>query len=353
MTMLRARVSDHLLRAARYQRHRDRFGWRPLFQLAALADPANGEAARELRRSVPVPRADGLPAALRFMAIGTTGTCNASCIHCPTGKAETAHVPRGEMPMELFRKLIDGIAEAGLTVTDQISFGLFGDGLVDRQVIERARYLKERLPEVQLSVNTNGAAYAPRHAELAGLVDVVGLHCESLVEETYNLLMQPLRLARVKPKLEAILRDFPGKVHVSVPVSRRNLGELEAIRAWFMERGAQCVVFDPLSNRCAEDQTLFDSLALAPAPVRCGPDITNDLIVDCDGLVLACCQDFRRLEPVGNLLHESVADTLRSASRAALNAVLAEGRHCEKTTCGGCRGDMRTPDFPFDQLAAA
>lgn len=323
-----------------------------LFPLARLFDPQSVLAQREvakLRRR----RVGGLPD-LRCVGIGTTGTCNASCVHCPTGKESTSLSPRQPMPMDLFRKIIDGIVEEGVGIEHNISFGLFGDGLVDPFVVERARYLRERLPDALFSVNTNGAAFnLQRHQALSGFVSVIALHCESLVPETFDHLMAPLRLKNVLPKYEAILRAFPNKVRVSVPVSRANFAELEDIRTWFLDRGVRDVVFDPMSSRCAEDRSVFDRLSLAPIPIRCGVDVAADLIVDCDGKVLTCCQDFSRLESIGDLAVESFRETMTSLQRVTFRARMASGRHDELTTCNRCFGDRRSPNFPFDLDAEA
>ena len=288
-----------------------------------------------------------LPDRLRFVNLGTTGTCNASCVHCPTGKAETAHVPRSAMPMPLFQKIIAGIAEYALLVSDQVAFGLFGDALVDPLVVQRAEYLRARLPDVRLSINTNGAAFnLAKHAPLHALADTIALHCESLDEATYNDLMRPLRLERVLPKLEGIMQAFPGKVVVSVPISTRNRDEAPAIRAWFAERGAREVAYDALSSRCAEDRTVFDSLALNPKPIRCPPAIMDDLIVDCDGQVLICCQDFQRIEGIGSLATESFADVLAGVRRYNARLLLAENRHESLATCSRCYADIRGEFVP-------
>lgn len=278
----------------------------------------------------------------RFVNLGTTGTCNASCIHCPTGKATTAHVPRGTMPMPLFERIIDGIAESDFPVTDQIAFGLFGDALVDPLVVQRAEYLRSRLPTTRLSINTNGAAFNRlRHAPLKDLATLVMLHCESILPETYNDLMRPLRAERVFPKIEQLLEAFDGKVSVSVPLSKRNLNEADAIRDWFMNRGASEVVFDPLSSRCAEDLTLFNSLALNPAKIACGPQIMDDLIIDTDGKVLMCCQDFQRIEGIGAMGEDGVETMFADPLRAITRRRLSGHRHDEITTCNRCYADNR------------
>ena len=218
-----ARTSALLLQKwggmAKY-RHRPRLAGL-LYRTALLLDPRLPLARRELAKARPRP-AGGVPH-LNAVGIGTTGTCNASCVHCPTGKESTANSPRGTMPMPLFRKIIDGIADEGVAIDSHIAFGLFGDGLVDPLVVERARYLREKLPDALFSVNTNGAAYnRAKHAALFDHVTLLSLHCESLTPATYDYLMTPLRAKNVFPKYEAILKDFPGKVRVSVPVSRAN-----------------------------------------------------------------------------------------------------------------------------------
>ncbi len=251
------------------------------------------------------------------------------------------------MPMPLFEKIIDGIVDNNLMVTDQIAFGLFGDALVDPLVVKRARYMREQLPDVRLSINTNGAAFnVEKHGPLNDLADTIALHCESLDATTYNYLMQPLRLERVMPKYEQILQTFPGKVVVSVPISQRNRHEATAIREWFESRGAREVAYDALSSRCAEDRTVFDGLALNPRPIRCPPLIMDDLIVDCDGFVLICCQDFQRIEGIGSLATESFAEVLTGAQRHHTRKLLAEQRHEELATCSRCFADIRGEFVP-------
>ena len=296
------------------------------------------------------PQAGDRPLWLDHMILGTTGLCNASCVHCPTGKSSTASSPRTPMPMPLFRKIIDELADGKLKVAGNIAFGLFGDGLVDPFVVERARYLRERLPDAHLCINTNGAAYDPaRHAELDRYASVVTIHCESLIPETYDYLMQPLRAERVHVKFPSIFRDFPGKVVVAVPVSRLNIDERPAIEDYFYGLGAINVDFAPIANRLAHDEDLFDRIAFAPVPIRCGSRVLHSLIVDCDGKVLACCNDFSRAEPVGDLSRESIAETIDNQQRRAFRDKLAGGCHSAIATCNRCRGDTYGTIPPREQ----
>jgi len=149
--------------------------------------------------------------------------------------------------MDLFERIIDELGRPAFQITGFLSFGLFGDGLLDPYVIERAQLMKQKLSKVILHVNTNGAAYSrSKHLPLFDLVDVLALHLESLDPRIYDFLMQPLRAERVFPKVEQILNDFPSKVFIAVPVSRLNIEERDTIYCHFMERGAYGVFFAPL-----------------------------------------------------------------------------------------------------------
>ena len=317
---------------------RDRAGQAALDRALALAPQSHAivSAAMAGRPRGPVPDRLG------FVILGTTGLCNASCLHCPTGKASTAHVPRMPMAMPLFYRLIDELAELGLPITGQIAFGLFGDALVDPFVVERARYARARFPDVPISINTNAAAFSrKRHAMLRDLDVTIGLHCESLVAETFGELMQPLRLERVLPRYEQILEIFAGRVHVSIPVNRRNLADVAQTKRWFVDRGAT-VYLAPMMSRCARDRQLFDTLALAPVPMRCSSAVLDDLAIDCDGTVLRCCQDFTRAEPIASLAETPLREIVFGAARRRHAALLDQGRHAESATCSRCFGDIAT-----------
>jgi radical SAM protein with 4Fe4S-binding SPASM domain len=301
----------------------------------------------ELRKKLVTNHGPGiefLPRRLTFMAMGTTGLCNASCMHCPTGKTTTEQVPRIPMSMPMFESIIRQIDELGLILFGQISFGLFGDALLDPHVLRRVQFVRETLPEASISVNTNGAAYdRARHGALAEEQIILALHCESLKPDVYNTLMQPLLLHRVLPKMEQIIVDFGSKVLVSVPVTRLNQNELPGISEFFRSRGVGDLGFDIFSARCAEDRTVFDTLSLSTMKNRCGPDVHEQLIVDCDGKVLICCNDFQRLEVIGDLSSQNLLQVLLHPDRRRMVEQFSSNRENERRSCQKCFCDQKIP----------
>jgi len=68
-----------------------------------------------------------------------------------------------------------------------------------------------------------------------------------------------------------------------------------------------------------------------------------DLIVDSDGTVVACCNDFEREMPVGNLKVNTLIELLTDPRRLEMMRMLEEGRHDQISTCARCRADIRLP----------
>jgi radical SAM protein with 4Fe4S-binding SPASM domain len=305
---------------------------------------------RSLRKIEPPQQAESVAVApaepreyIDCVIVGTTSLCNASCLHCPTNKPQTEHLTQGEMPARFFESIVDQLAESYRV--GRIGFGLYGDPLTDPNIVERVRYAKARLPDTKVNIATNGAAYTPsRHAPLVDLLDQLSLHVESLDPKVYNVAMAPLRLERVRDKLEMILRDFSSKVEVIVPVHKLNLGEREAMTEYFLSRGCRLVDFTQITNRCSVPASIFDQLAFAPEHPRCRSDILGrNLIFDWDGAVFPCCNDFKKELSIGNLAQETVQQTLQSRARTEFGEQLDQGNWAALPTCKSCLWDSRLP----------
>ena len=161
------------------------------------------------------------------------------------------------------------------------------------------------------------------------------LHIESLDPEVYAKLMSPLRLPRVLPKIQQIIEDFP-TIRINIPVSRLNVDEIPTMKRYFSELGAPDVFPTFLGNRCARDRSTFEQLAIAPYKWWCNKDILNELVVDCTGEVLICCEDFEHREPVGDLSKITVRELLDSPRRAHLAALWDAGEIGSLDTCAHC-----------------
>ena len=82
------------------------------------------------------------------LLIDITNRCNAKCVWCPNPNLTNV----GSMDMDVYRKIIDDFGTRGGVVT----FGTFGEPLMDKHMEERIDYLK-RYPKIhKVEVLTNG-----------------------------------------------------------------------------------------------------------------------------------------------------------------------------------------------------
>jgi radical SAM protein with 4Fe4S-binding SPASM domain len=291
---------------------------------------------------------------IRNVVVGNSGVCTASCLHCPTNKPWLP-VARGEvMPDRVFDRLLQGLVECGLPITGAIGFGLFADPLTDRQLARRIRQVKAALPGVPVTVSTTGAAFAPRQAEVVEAADAIGVHVESLVPETYERLMAPLRFDRVIPRVEALVRLAGPKARLAVPVHRENLADVPALEAWWAGLGGGAVTHQPFSNRLSAAPEVL-GLHLSPVAGACTQDLAYDLVVDWDGRLVNCCSDFARASDLGSLQRSTLPELIADARRERLFRLLRERDWQRIEGCRTCLFDdpVATQDAVASARAAA
>lgn len=285
---------------------------------------------------------DSLPQRpLRFLVLGTTAVCNANCSHCPTNKAYSRAQAKGVMDMALFEKIVRDLAAMDFAGT--IAFGLFGEPLQDPQLAKRVAMIRALCPGATISLSTNAAMYEPdKHRTALAQIDDIAIHIEALTPAVYETAMKPLKVRRTFPRAEQLISDHKGRVHVVSPVHRDNLDQVADLKSYWEQRGAGETELIALSNRSGESPN-YEALCLAPTAVGCGPEmVITELVVDWDGAVLTCCQDFHRHGKIGDLKHESVAEALANQERARVRQTLNEKRWNELTACAGCKIDCET-----------
>ena len=282
--------------------------------------------------------------------VGISGACPASCIHCPTNK-DWLPVPRGQVMSDaIFDRLVQGLVDCGLPVTHTVSFGLFGEPLLDRHLAERIRRLRAAVPAPRYVINTTGAVLGPRQEAALAEVDMVAIHLESLIPETYDRIMAPLKLARVKPQIERIVAIMGERASLSFPVHRDNVAETPAIEAWWRGLGGGEIWHQTFSNRLTLSREVLD-LHLAPVTGACTQDIAYDLPIDWDGALVTCCSDFAKRSNLGSLATATLPELIRDERRRLFLQMLKNRDWQRATVCRTCLFD--DPAATREAVAAA
>lgn len=92
------------------------------------------------------------------LQVETTNVCDAACVFCPYPVMQR---PKGTMPMDLFRKIVDEAAT--IPAIERLTLTGLGETLLDRFLVERIRYARQVLPNgVAIDLYTNGSMLRPK-----------------------------------------------------------------------------------------------------------------------------------------------------------------------------------------------
>jgi len=246
------------------------------------------------------------------------------------------------MSMELYEKIIDDLASGGFRGV--VLFSPFAESLADPLLTERVKYLRRMVPNCSIWVATNGALFnKSKHAEMLEYLDILAIHVMSGAPQTYDRIMTPLRASKVFPKIDEIVDACATNnaliVELNCPVHRDNVDELGLLTERFpVNKGFQHNFFS-FSGRCTETG-FFPRLSLAPIGSVCQPTILQHfLVVDWDGAVVPCTDDFYRTNVLGNLATQTIEEIYNSRAWGAVREKFRRSEYHKLGSCSNCRKD--------------
>jgi radical SAM protein with 4Fe4S-binding SPASM domain len=269
-------------------------------------------------------------AKIDVVVIGTTNACNSKCIVCPLHYNYPTEF--NAMSDALYKKIIDDI---GNHETETIGFGLFNEPLLDYKLIERIKYCKETLPKVNITLSTNGSHLSMDRAEqLKDYVNIFLVSVHALDPELYRQMCPGVDLKSVLRNIDDLIAviNNPKRIRIATLVTKMNLQELEKI----VKRFPNAIVESyRLSNRCGT-LPIFNDITISHESGRCNERATADLIVDWDGKVLLCCQDFDKRLVLGDLNAETIEEVMNSPLRSSIRDSLTRRANKEIDICRDC-----------------
>lgn len=105
------------------------------------------------------------------LQVETTTACNKGCHFCPLPDIKPTR-DHGTMSMDLFRKIVD--EASGIGDIEQLCLTGLGETMLDRWVIERAKYARDKMPSSFIDIYTNGSYLTP---EKFDALKAVGISC--------------------------------------------------------------------------------------------------------------------------------------------------------------------------------
>lgn len=263
------------------------------------------------------------------VVVESTAFCDFKCPACPSPILERA---RGFIEPQLFRKIIDEIAQENPGT--ELWFAFMGEALLWKGLFSIIRYAKDKgLRKTYL--NTNGNILTPRlHQSIyeSGL-DRIIISIDGHSKKTFNAIRLGGEYERVKDHTLALLKTarnnnwaYP-EIWVQMIVMDQNQHEEEAVRKFWLEAGAVVKIRPRLSWGERVEAPNLKRLDIA-RDFPC-PWIMRQMVVAWDGQILMCGSDHEAKYPVGNIQEISL--------REAWNGALKKRREMHQ------RNDFRFP----------
>ncbi len=266
------------------------------------------------------------------LAIETISICNAACVMCPY---PTLQRPKGRMSDETHRVLCEKVRAWGAPIR-AISHAGMGEPLADRQLEKRIAHEKTVFPAAQITVFTNaGLLTAERVGPLLDSgVDCLSISLNAARAATYERVMK-LPFARTQDHLTRLLRanrrrKKPLKIQVSlIPTEHHSPEEIEEFRARWTGV-VDAVIVPPWISWGA---FFAHDTAQPQWPCRYVWDV---LMVDWDGTVKMCCEDYESRFAMGNVLTDELDAIFNSAQVLQQRRAQLAGDFTCPSICRNC-----------------
>ncbi len=122
-----------------------------------------------------------------LISFQTNSYCNSQCVGCPHPIVKNK-VPQGKMQDDLFRKIIDECSNYPVKVI--LPF-FMNEPFIDKNIIEKVNYIKEKIPHASVKLNSNGALLSREVAQklVASKVDQLTLGIQGIDKEDFDRFM--------------------------------------------------------------------------------------------------------------------------------------------------------------------
>ncbi len=264
------------------------------------------------------------------IAIGTTNACNADCIMCPHKKISKI----GFMDMDLYKKIIDDAVTSGMKF---VNLSFFGEPFLDKKIFERIEYAKKR--ELWVSLFTNGSLIHGKVRKIldSGL-DSITISLDSDNKANYEKIRNKLNFDVVTRNINELIASKVniGKtkpiIRLAFVLMEDNSSELKSyFKKW--KHKVHSINIINMRNWFNSSGVAFDRKSFYMDPCAL---LWNDFVIDWDGEVVLCCNDWNHQEVIGNMNYQSIIDVWRGRPLNEIRSYHKNGDFDKVHICSKC-----------------
>jgi len=272
--------------------------------------------------------------------IETTSYCNLECPMCPRTvlmKDGKDYLPGEdvEIPMDLFKKVVDEGAENGLKSN---KFQYLSEPLADSMIIERIKYAKDK-GIIDTMINTN-ATYLTEKMSYdlleAGLDDIF-FSVDSIIPAKFNKIRVGAEYHEVVENIKNFMRIKKEEQykHVQTRVSMVVLpgtktDEIEAYKKFWLPI-VETVGFDEWINHSSGhgEYSEYNPNFVCAMPFQ-------RLFITYNGLCVPCCLDAKRQYVVGDAYKNTISDIWHGEKLTKMRELQINGKYRDVDLCREC-----------------
>lgn len=284
-----------------------------------------------------------IPAFPRVVQIETIGVCNVSCVWCPYGKLEPAP-PAGKMTWDQYEALIDECA--GHTVR-RLSPYLTNEPFLDKDLPERIRMTKKKMPATKIVVTTNGTMLTPDRVDqilsLDGALHAIYISFQGIEKEGYEKTVGKngkfeVTLANVNHLIEQMRLRNLDRPKVWITMVDTNLIDARKALKYWKARGVSAK-YTALENRGGNMKEAQSwSVHKLDYFTEC-ERLMKQAYISWDGEMVICCTDFGRKHVLGNVFKDGITGVWNGPIARNLRRRYITGRIHTIDLCSVCEID--------------
>lgn len=227
---------------------------------------------------------------LSNLQIQTIDGCNARCSFCPAWQ-----IPRTFKTIDdkLFKRIVSDFLETADTKTRTISLFLENEPLLDNNIFEKARWIKQQGKNICTTIHTNGSLLLNFNKQDYHLIDRITITVAEDVE-TYN------------------------KIH-SLNISKKTLNEIQNLPLYFpnirtnVRKNTILSGLDFNSEKYSRAGFLNNNKTVNNKTKGCKKYLRGKWAnVLYDGTFIICCMDYNKEIVFGNLKTQSIGQIINS-----------------------------------------
>ncbi len=269
--------------------------------------------------------------------IGTTNLCNAACIMCPHSKLKKM----GTMDMNLYRKIIDNCYKLNIKI---ITLSFFGEPFLDKTIVKKIKYAKEKGMTVGFYSNASLLTEELSKEIIEAKLDSITISFDGATKETYEKIRKNL-------KFEVTKRNVLGLINIRKRLNKKNpkinlvLVELEEnkreIKKFYNEwkekvEGINIINMRNWANDIQKEGTkesfhFNKKIKRKPCAL-----IWLKMVVDWNGDVVLCCDDWNHSTILGNLKNQTIEEIWNGEKLRAIRQAHIKGEFYRVPLCAGC-----------------